>query len=160
MLLVDREAHGGEAQGGIGNNLEAEAKDRDGNDFSRANKARKEEPGCSPRTNGTEAIRFATPDSLEQYMAGAALQRTPILAQAALEESFFLGLRLTRGISLVELAADFGTAATEHAHAIANELVGDGLLELQEDRIRLTARGRLLSNEVFGRFILADKLAG
>jgi hypothetical protein len=30
---------------------------------------------------------------------------------------------------------------------------------LREDRIRLTPRGRLLSNEVFQRFILADKLA-
>jgi oxygen-independent coproporphyrinogen-3 oxidase len=133
--------------------------DREGHDFSRANKADKKQSGFSPCDNDIEATRFAFPDTLDQYMAGANLQRTAVSRQAALEENFFLGLRLTRGISLIELAAEFSTAATEHAHAITTELIEDGLLELREDRIRLTPRGRLLSNEVFQRFILADKLA-
>ena len=36
-------------------------------------------------------------DSLEEYVAGAPLKKTPVAPQAALEETFFLGLRLTRG---------------------------------------------------------------
>ena len=41
--------------------------------------------------------RFASPDSLEEYVAGAAPKKTPVPVQAALEETFFLGLRLTAG---------------------------------------------------------------
>ena len=47
-----------------------------------------------------EAVRFATPDSLDAYMNRAPHTVTPVSAQAAIEESFFLGLRLNRGIEL------------------------------------------------------------
>src|SRR6202162_2587302 len=53
------------------------------------------------------AVRFAEADSLERYMGGAASVRTPVSRRAALEESFFLGLRMTRGVNLRELAASF-----------------------------------------------------
>src|SRR5437868_3927771 len=46
------------------------------------------------------AVRFATADALEAYVAGASVQRTEVSRQAALEETFFLGLRLTRGVDL------------------------------------------------------------
>ena len=39
---------------------------------------------------------------------------------------------------------------------VIDELSPDGLLEIAGERLRLTARGRLLSNEVFARF-LRDK---
>jgi oxygen-independent coproporphyrinogen-3 oxidase len=77
-----------------------------------------------------------------------------------LEESFFLGLRLARGISLIQIAEEFGSEAAECARTIASELIQDGLLESREDRIRLTPRGRLLSNEVFEKFMLGDKVTG
>jgi oxygen-independent coproporphyrinogen-3 oxidase len=107
-----------------------------------------------------DSVRFAAPDALERYMAEGNLQRTPVPKPAALEESFFLGLRLTRGVSFVEIAEEFGAEAAEFARAIATELIEDGLLEAREDRIRLTPRGCLLSNEVFVRFMLADKVTG
>ena len=76
-----------------------------------------------------------------------------VSGQAALEETFFLGLRLTRGVDLQEVARAFGRdAATGFCGAIA-EFVRTGLLEHQGERIRLTERGRLLSNEVFERFV-------
>ena len=104
------------------------------------------------------AVRFAPADSLEQYMSGAGLQRTVVSHRAALEESFFLGLRLTRGVSLRELAAKFGEEAVDAARPAIAELVECGLMEQRGDLICLTARGRLLSNEVFERFI-ADEIA-
>jgi oxygen-independent coproporphyrinogen-3 oxidase len=109
-------------------------------------------------TPDVEAVRFAAPESLEQYVNGAGLQRTPVSHPAALEESFFLGLRLTRGIRLKELAATFGEDAVQNAHASITELVECGLIEQHGDSIRLTSRGRLLSNEVFERFILDDEV--
>jgi len=110
-------------------------------------------------TPDQEAVRFANADSLEQYVAGAPVQRTIVSRQTALEESFFLGLRLTRGASLRDLSAKFGEQAVENFRSAIAELVGDGLIERMEDLIRLTSRGRMLSNEVFQRFILADEVA-
>jgi oxygen-independent coproporphyrinogen-3 oxidase len=105
-----------------------------------------------------EAVRFAPPDSLDRYMSAATLQRTEVSRQSALEESFFLGLRLTRGVSLKKLAAIFGDEALMDARATIGELVEDGLMELCRDFACLTARGRLLSNEVFERFLSADEI--
>jgi oxygen-independent coproporphyrinogen-3 oxidase len=106
-----------------------------------------------------EAARFAPPDSLERYMSATPLQRTTVSRQAALEESFFLGLRLTQGINLRNLAAAFGEEAVENVRTEIAELVANGLMERCGDFIRLTARGRLLSNEVFERFIIADEIS-
>lgn len=100
-----------------------------------------------------KALRWSTPDQLEAYMVGAPGARTPVSTQAALEESFFLGLRLNRGVSLHELAGEFGADALCALDGVIAQNVADGLLECSGDRLRLTARGRLLSNEVFERFL-------
>jgi oxygen-independent coproporphyrinogen III oxidase len=129
---------------------------REGHDFSRADQEHKREQGFSPCD--LDAVRFAPADSLEKYMNGSNLQRTPVSRHAALEESFFLGLRLNRGVSLHDLAGKFGAAAVEFAQAVIGELVESGLMERRADVVILTPRGRLLSNEVFERFILADEV--
>ena len=41
-----------------------------------------------------------------------------------------------------------------------SECLGSGLLERADDVIRLTPRGRLLSNEVFERFIFTAENVG
>jgi oxygen-independent coproporphyrinogen III oxidase len=110
-------------------------------------------------TPDIEAVRFAPADSLEQYMSRAGLQRIAVSRRAALEESFFLGLRLNRGVSLRELATKFGDEAVEDARAAIAEFVEGGLMERRGDCVCLTSHGRLLSNEVFERFILADEVA-
>jgi oxygen-independent coproporphyrinogen III oxidase len=105
-----------------------------------------------------ESVRFCTPDMLEEYIADAPLHRMPVSPQATLEEAFFLGLRLSRGVDLKKIASEFGEAVVE---ALSGTILGCaelGLLERQGDSIRLTGRGRLLSNEVFERFILMDNV--
>ncbi|HVR22476.1 MAG TPA: radical SAM family heme chaperone HemW [Candidatus Polarisedimenticolia bacterium] len=109
-------------------------------------------------TPENDAMRFAASDSLEHYMNGAALQRTAVPRLAALEESFFLGLRLNRGVNLSKLAAKFGEAAVKNARDATADLISCGLLEGKGEFAWLTSRGRLLSNEVFERFILADEV--
>ncbi len=104
-----------------------------------------------------EAVRFSSPDSLEEYIAGAPLKKVPVSAHAALEEAFFLGLRLTTGVDLKKIAADFGESAVQTVSATISECAGLALLEREGDVIRLTPRGRLLSNEVFERFIFATE---
>jgi oxygen-independent coproporphyrinogen-3 oxidase len=129
---------------------------REGHDFSRADTRQKESEGFSPRGGLPESVRFSTPDSLEQYVAGAALKQTPISPRAALEEKFFLGLRRTRGVDLTKVAAEFGDEALADFSEMITELVGAGLMEQVEHVIKLTPRGRLLSNEVFERFISVE----
>lgn len=118
------------------------------------------------KSTGVEAIRFAAPDSLEAYSKVAnqldpqstrlqqlLASRCLIDPQAALEEVFFLGLRMNRGVSLDDLRSRFGGTVIENYDSVLAELVEDGLLERAGDRLRLTPRGRLLSNEVFARFL-------
>jgi oxygen-independent coproporphyrinogen III oxidase len=100
-----------------------------------------------------ESVRFATSDGLDGYVAGAPAKRTVVTPAEALEESFFLGLRLNRGVDLRQIAELFGQDAANGVRATIDELVLDGLLERDGDFVRLTSRGRLLSNEVFERFL-------
>jgi oxygen-independent coproporphyrinogen-3 oxidase len=81
---------------------------------------------------------------------------TPVSRQAAIEETFFLGLRLNRGVDLVTLRAEFGPNATTPWETAIQQSVRDGLLERQGTVLRLTSRGRLLSNEVFARFLAEE----
>jgi oxygen-independent coproporphyrinogen-3 oxidase len=107
----------------------------------------------SPRHPDLDAVRFSTSDSLEEYLAAAPLQRTVVSARAAMEETFFLGLRLTRGVDLQRVKADFGEdLSASFAEPIA-EFIDIGLMEQIGGTIWLTPRGRLLSNEVFDIFI-------
>ena len=103
-----------------------------------------------------DAVRLATPDSLDDYLAGKPGTITPVTRQSALEESFFLGLRLNRGVDLDELTARFGAAALESARPAIARAREAGLLEADGARICLTPRGRLLSNEVFAGFLSGE----
>ena len=120
-----------------------------------------------------QAVRFATPDSLEAYQQLSAVgcqlaveedriaargqqlksSRTLIDKQSALEEEFFLGLRLNHGVSISALKQEFGDEAINSYQAIVDELSADGLLLIVGERLHLTPKGRLLSNEVFARFL-------
>jgi oxygen-independent coproporphyrinogen-3 oxidase len=146
MLVASRKGH-------------SDGEKREGHDFSRADQSQDNRPGFSPRGGHPDAVRFARPDSLEQYVNGAPPRRTPVSRTAALEESFFLGLRLNRGISLRELAAKFGEEAVAYARAAIADLIDQGLMEQREDLVALTSRGRLLSNDVFERFLVAEEIA-
>ncbi len=109
------------------------------------------------RAQGAESCRLATTDNYDQFLTAPHWQVSQVSPAQALEESFFLGLRLNRGISLSELSSQFGSAADTYAGVI-EELVSSGLLRNDGDNLQLTPRGRLLSNEVFERFIATEQL--
>ena len=70
-----------------------------------------------------------------------------------LSDTLVLGLRLSEGVSLRGLRRRFGRAAVESHAAALDESISLGLLEQADGRLRLTARGRLLANEVFVRLL-------
>lgn len=110
---------------------------------------------CEAVAADMESVRFATPETLEDFLAGKPPTRTPVRSQAALEETFFLGLRLNRGVNLPRVAAQFGADAVRSFSGIIAELEEAGLLLRTDEVLQLTPRGRLISNEVFERFLLA-----
>jgi len=102
-------------------------------------------------TNG--AVRFSTADSLEEFMAGTPLNRTLVSAQAALEETFFLGLRLTHGVNLKAVGMRLGVDVERVFGDVFCELQSSGMVVRAGDTVSLTPKGRLLSNEAFERFV-------
>jgi oxygen-independent coproporphyrinogen-3 oxidase len=102
---------------------------------------------------GRRAVRFGNTDDLSAYLADAEpLTPEVIDGEAELEEAWFLGLRLNEGVSLSALREEFGEAV-DASWDVRKQLIQEGLLEEDRDTVRLTSRGRLLSNEVFGRFL-------
>src|SRR5437660_10806868 len=87
------------------------------------------------------------------YIAEAPVRQTPVAWHAALDETFVRGLRVTKCVDLRRVAAEFGKDTLAGFAPILAECAEAGLLEMQENFVRLTPRGRLLSNEVFERFI-------
>jgi oxygen-independent coproporphyrinogen-3 oxidase len=117
-----------------------------------------------------DAVRFANTSELDEYLSDAAAptllrvlessesSSAPAVDRiergAAFEESLFLGLRLNEGVDLDSLRGQFGDAMLEDAMPALKEVRDAGLLELNPSRMRLTSRGRVLSNEVFSRLLL------
>ncbi len=77
------------------------------------------------------------------------VERTALTEEDARSEAIFLGLRLMRGIDLNSYRARFGTNLREQFNGELDRLKAAGLVALDEERLKLTTRGALLSNEVF-----------
>jgi oxygen-independent coproporphyrinogen-3 oxidase len=112
-------------------------------------------PNVARALNGAEAVRFPMPSELADFVGErdgkpAVEMVTP---RKALEEELFLGLRLNRGIQLGKIEARLDDTQRTILEEDIAELCDVGLLSEAEGWLRLTDRGRLLSNEVFARFI-------
>ncbi|MCV0404264.1 MAG: radical SAM family heme chaperone HemW [Chloroflexi bacterium] len=96
---------------------------------------------------------------LDAYLAGVEVGERPIAGREALDattrafEAVALGLRRVSGIRRSDIAAEFGEDPLDRDPAAVEEVVRAGLLELDGDRVRLTARGRLMASEVLLAFV-------
>ena len=77
-------------------------------------------------------------------------EQTPELAMA---DAVILALRLNEGLAAADFRARFGQELDDVYGLRLTELGFLGLIEGANGRYRLTARGRLLANEVFVRFL-------
>lgn len=98
--------------------------------------------------NETVASRAAGGSEM-RHVAGAE-QITPELSMA---DTLILGLRLIDGIDVREFGARYGRIVDDVYGPVLDEFAGYGLLERTETHLRLTPRGRLLSNELFQRLL-------
>ncbi|MGI8782920.1 MAG: radical SAM family heme chaperone HemW [Acidobacteriota bacterium] len=69
------------------------------------------------------------------------------------EEALFLGLRRTGGIAVEDFQRRFGLNILEQYAVRLEKYRGAGLLDWNPQRLRLTERGFLLSNEIFQEFL-------
>ena len=87
--------------------------------------------------------------------AGSPVAGFETLDQATdMAETMILGLRLVKeGVAPARFLARYGRTPAEVYGPELEELAALGLLEIADERIRLTRRGRLLGNQVFSRFV-------
>lgn len=99
-------------------------------------------------------LRFSTTDDLKAWLEAAQPPETAWLSPARRhEEAWFLGLRLNQGVSVSALRREFGPEPVERALQTVAQLADRGLLSTDGETARLTAQGRLLSNDVFQEFL-------
>jgi oxygen-independent coproporphyrinogen-3 oxidase len=102
------------------------------------------------------AERWANAADLDGYLAsGGAPRRLPDPQPRAGRglEALVTGLRLLEGVDLAALAGRYGSAIPRPGQRVIADLEGAGLLVLEGSRLRLTRRGRLVSNEIFERLM-------
>lgn len=80
----------------------------------------------------------------------------PIDRRMEMAETMMMGLRLAEGVSVEAFKERFGEDVEAVYGRQITEVCEFGLLEKRDGALRLTDRGYLLGNEVFGRFLEAD----
>jgi oxygen-independent coproporphyrinogen-3 oxidase len=107
--------------------------------------------------DGVDERSWNTRD-LDAYLEAVEAGNPPVDGAETLDETtrafeaIALGLRRVDGLYRAGFADEFGADPAARYAAAVEGTVGDGLLELSGDAMRLTATGRLLANEVLVAF--------
>ncbi len=111
--------------------------------------------GCSAHSYDGGRRRWSNERDVAKYVALVEREDSPVVEHTELNEdelrseSIFLGLRLMRGLDLLSYRSRFGTDLRDEYSSEVTRLSEAGLIEIDQDLMRLTKRGALLSNEVF-----------
>jgi oxygen-independent coproporphyrinogen-3 oxidase len=115
--------------------------------------------GCSAHSYDGKLTRWSNERDAARYTALVEAEHTPIVETTALDEraakaeSIFLGLRLMRGVDLEEYRTRFGADLRAEYADDLTRLSEAGLIDLDNNLMKLTTNGALLSNEVFSIFV-------
>ena len=103
-------------------------------------------------------VRSRNPGMLPAYIAATERDDRRIVDPAAdaAVDGAMLALRLDEGLDLERYGARFGPSAGSRVRDALRSLDGTRLLRWSGERVRLTARGRLLASEVFVRLLPDD----
>ena len=105
------------------------------------------------------ASRYANDASVTDYLEAVEEGRSPVRWKGSmekaqeLEETLFLGLRLNRGLDWLKLQQRYSSERLAVTEVFLADMARNGIVEWQDNIIRLTPRGMLLSNEVFREFV-------
>lgn len=102
--------------------------------------------------------RWSNPPTIPGYLADGPSKppAEPQPLQEELEETMFMGLRLTQeGVEEARFRARFGVGIMERFGPVVETLVARGLVAWNDERLVLTAAGLPLANEAFEAFLEA-----
>jgi oxygen-independent coproporphyrinogen-3 oxidase len=115
--------------------------------------------GCSAHSYDGKLRRWANERDITGYVKLIEGEESPVVETWDLSdrerraETVFLGLRLMRGINLSEYHKLFGEDLCDRYSEEMERLTNAGLIERDQNNLRLTTKGSLLSNEVFATFV-------
>jgi oxygen-independent coproporphyrinogen-3 oxidase len=101
---------------------------------------------------------LAQPATTAALPAGAIVEEERIGRELEMAETAMLGLRLAEGVSLADFSERYGQGFWPTFEQRLSDIRALDLLEESAGRLRLTARGRMVGNEVFARLLPASEL--
>lgn len=112
--------------------------------------------GASGYVNG---VRYKNHGPIRHYLSAveegnARITEEQLSQKEQMEEEMFLGLRKKSGVSMARFEEKFGRSFEGLYGEIVRDLVQQGLMQIDGDRVRMTKRGLFLGDTVAERFIL------
>ena len=112
--------------------------------------------GASGYVNG---VRYKNHGPIRHYLSAveegnARITEEHLSQKEQMEEEMFLGLRKKSGVSIARFEEKFGRSFDGLYGEIVKDLVQQGLMQIEGDRVRMTKRGLFLGDTVAERFIL------
>lgn len=92
-------------------------------------------------------------ESWSSERPAAVISLESMKGQEVVADALILGLRLCEGIDLRTFSSRFGAEALQPFNTAITRSVEDGLLKLENERLKLTKPGYMLSNIVFRRIL-------
>lgn len=106
-----------------------------------------------------DGIRYKNHGPIRHYLkaieeGNARINEEHLSPREQMEEEMFLGLRKKSGVSMARFEEKFERSFQELYGEIVKDLILQGLIQLDGDRVRMTKRGLFLGDTVAERFIL------
>ena len=106
-----------------------------------------------------DGVRYKNHGPIRHYLSAVEEGNARIIEEhlsqkEQMEEEMFLGLRKKSGVSMSRFEEKFGRSFDGLYGEIVRDLVQQGLMQIEGDRVRMTKRGLFLGDTVAERFIL------
>jgi oxygen-independent coproporphyrinogen-3 oxidase len=103
--------------------------------------------------------RWSNTRNIHEYLQKVESGESPVAERIKLDdrdlqsENLFLRLRLKDGVDLREHRLEFGVSVLDRYRAEIERLREAGLIEIDEERMAISRKGKVLANEVFAAFV-------
>ena len=106
-----------------------------------------------------DGVRYKNHGPIRHYLkaveeGSARINEEHLSQKEQMEEEMFLGLRKKSGVSMARFEEKFERSFQELYGDIVKDLIQQGLMQVDGDRVRMTKRGLFLGDTVAERFIL------
>lgn len=106
-----------------------------------------------------DGVRYKNHGPIRHYLkaveeGSARINEEHLSQREQMEEEMFLGLRKKSGVSMAHFEEKFERSFQELYGDIVKDLIQQGLMQVEGDRVRMTKRGLFLGDTVAERFIL------